>query len=153
MPHSRGMGKSVRTAAASSGVFCVPANLASLPPFSISSCANLSASFHLVGHGDIGSRRSAGVRSMTSWVSPRCDDDDDDDGNEDAPAALCKLMLLALVDSRPGLDNWAEAASRWCSANLALRASSSFSAYLEPLRYEGTKNSGRVWSGGADWEG
>lgn len=128
------MGQSARTDAASSCVFCDPENLACAPPCSISNCANLSLSFHLVGQGATGSSTKTGARSMTSCVKPRYD-----------PAILWRLTLLELVESDPAFDEWADRYSR-CAASFALCASCSFSACFEPRRYEGTKKGGMSWA-------
>lgn len=116
------MGKSARTAAASSCVFCVPENFANLPLSSSSNCANLSASFHFVGQGATGSSVKTGGRSTTSWFRPRCD-----------WAILCRLTLLELVDSDPAFDECVDLYSR-CAASFALCASCSFSACFDPRR-------------------
>ena len=65
---------------------------------------------------------------MTSYAMPRWDG-----------AILCRLTLLELVESELGCEEWVEGLSRW-EAILDLYADSSFSMYLEPLRYVGVKN-------------
>ena len=48
-------------------------------------------------------------------------------------------MLLELVESEPGFEEWVDLLSRTV-AKLARCASSSLSACLDPLRYDGMKN-------------